>query len=265
MKKKIFAGLSLVVMAALMLSACGKGENSAPAAETATEVATEAESASTEAKIELTDDDLFDVVFADAPVNELDAQNIHIKKEKEGTTIFTFSSIDGEYAYTIDSYTGEILDKKQPEKITTSRDKTVTFDEDGIFDALAKYCPVDYAKAENLKIKKAKDLSNYEVRFSTPDGEFYYKFDAETGELLEKKEPENITDQSKVSEQDEDPAGDAISKCCDYAGISIADAENIKVKVIGKGDDVKYQVTFQCKGQDYDLVYTPSTGKVEKN
>lgn len=268
MRKKLYVMLAACAMAGLVLTGCGGGSSDKGAGagkeETVTEATTEVVVV-TENQIELTDDDLFELVFAEAPVHEDDAMDVHIKRNEDGTVIFSFRSVDGDYAYTINGQTGEILDKKQPDKITTTNAKATSFDEDQIFDAIKKYSPVDYAKAQNLKIKKAKDLSYYEVTFSTSDGDFYYKLDGKTGDLLDKKEPDHISEKNQIAEQDDDPYGAAISACVDYVGVDMPNAKNIHVKEIGKGDGKKIQVTFDSDGKSYDLIYDPSSGKVEKN
>ena len=255
------------VLFALILTGCGGGAaapgpeaEATTAAVTVTEAATETE-AVPETKKELTDDDLFEIVFDDAPVDEFVADNKKISRKKNGTIVFTFNTADGEYAYTIDADTGEILEKVQPEKITTSSDDG-SFDDDDVFDALKEQCPVDYATGENLKIKKNQDGSAVEVSFNTGDGEFFYKFDTKTGELLEKREPEHITDQADQPGGG-DPFSEAITQCCKFANVSPGEAQDMHIKEIGKGES--YQVTFTYNGEDYDLVYNPSTGTVEEN
>ncbi len=90
-------------------------------------------------------------------------------------------------AWLFDSHTGEILDKKVPDKVTSNSSDGQSYDEDAVFDALKEACPVDYATGENLKIKKSSDGASYEVSFNTSDGEFFYNFDKETLEVLEKE------------------------------------------------------------------------------
>ena len=262
------------VLFALILTGCGGGaaapEPEAEATTAAvtvteaavkTEAATETEAAA-ETKKELSDDDLFEIVFDEAPVDEFSADNKKIRRKKNGTILFTFNTADGEYAYTIDANTGEILEKVEPEKTSTSSSDE-SFTEDDVFDALKEQCPVDYAAGENLKIKKNQDGSAIEVSFNTSDGDFFYKFDTKTGELLEKREPEHITDQAKEKSGGGDPFSEAISQCCKYANVSPGEAKDMHIKEIGKGES--YQVTFTYNGEDYDLIYNPSTGKVEEN
>ena len=77
------------VLFALILTGCGGGA-AAPGKETeattaapaVTEAATEAPAqAATEAKKELSDDDIFEIVFDDAPVNEFSADNKKIRRK----------------------------------------------------------------------------------------------------------------------------------------------------------------------------------------
>lgn len=255
--RKYFALLAALVMAGILLTACG-GE--APA-ETATEAAT-TEAPPVENKVELTDDDYFDIVFADAPVQEQDAQNVDIRRKDNGTTIFSFTTSDGDYVYTIDANTGEILERVQPDTITTSKGKSETLSDDELFDRLAQECPVDYALGNNLKIKRSKDKKIFDVTFDTEDGDYYYSFDAVTGELLDKTEPDNITEKSKSpgAQKSDDPIGQAIDACCSYADVSISEAEDIHVSENGD----KTEVSFHVGDKKYDLVYDTASGKVEE-
>lgn len=265
--KKLNLLLITTLLCALLLTACGGGGSSEQKKEEApTEAeATTAAEATTEAKKELTDDDCFDIVFADAPIDEFVADNKRISRKKDGTILFTFTTVDGDYSYKLDAYTGEILEKTQPEKITTTKGSG-GFDDDDVFDALGEICPVDYAQGKNLKIKKSSDNASLEVSFNTEDGDFFYRFDRETGELLEKKEPENITRETKGTKsdsQDDDPFSAAVTACCKYADISPGNAENIHIKEITANKT--YEVTFKYDGKDYDLIYDATSGKVEKN
>lgn len=216
-----------------------------------------------DAKIELSDDDCFDIVFSDAPTDSLTADNCTIERKKDGTIIFTFTTVDGEYSYKLDAYTGEILEKSQPETITTSKNDHV---DDDIFDILKEICPVDYAQGENLKIRKSDDNSSFEVSFNTSDGYFFYRIDRETGEVIEKQEPENITEKSKVIKEnadDKDPFSIATDACCKYANVNPWEAEGIHIKEISANK--LYEVTFSYNGADYDLIYDFTTGEVTSN
>ena len=265
--KKLNLLLITTLLCALLLTACGGGGSSESKKEEApTEAeATTAVEATTEAKEALTDDDCFDIVFADAPVDEFVADNKRISRKKDGTILFTFTTVDGDYSYKLDAYTGEILEKTQPEKITTTKGSG-GFDDDDVFDALGEICPVDYAQGKNLKIKKSNDNASLEVSFNTEDGDFFYRFDRETGELLEKREPENITEKSKVVEVSgdaDDPFSVARNECCKVAGVNPWEAEDLNIKEVTANKI--YEVTFKYKGKDYDLIYDMTTGKVEEN
>ena len=265
--KKLNLLLFTTLLCALLLTACGGGGGAEPIKEEApTEAeATTAAEVNTEAKEELTDDDCFDIVFADAPIDEFVADNKRISRKKDGTIVFTFTTVDGDYSYTLDAYTGEILEKTQPEKITTTKGSG-GFDDDDVFDALGEICPVDYAQGKNLKIKKSSDNASLEVSFNTEDGDFFYRFDRETGELLEKKEPENITGETKGTKsdsQDDDPFNAATNACCKHAGVNPWEVEDLHIKEIAANKT--YEVTFKYDGKDYDLIYDVASGKVEEN
>ena len=266
MKKRNLLLITALVCA-LLLTACGGGGATDTKKEEPAEATTEAPAeATTEAKVELTDDDCFDIVFADAPIDEFVADNKHISRKKDGTIVFTFTTVDGDYSYTLDAYTGEILEKIQPEKITTTKGSG-GFDDDDVFDALEEICPVDYAQGENLKIRKSNDNASFEVSFSTDDGDFFYRFDRQTGELLEKREPENITQKKSdavvVDGDADDPFSLARNACCKYADVNPWEAEGLNIKEITK--DKAYEVTFTYQGKDYDLLFDMDTGKVTEN
>lgn len=165
-------------------------------------------------------------------------------------------------AWLFDSHTGEILDKKVPDKVTSNSSDGQSYDEDAVFDALKEACPVDYATGENLKIKKSSDGASYEVSFNTSDGEFFYNFDKETLEVLEKREPETITNKDQAGAESADIMETAITKCCEYADTNPGEVKDIKIKEVGSGDSKTYQVTFVKDEKNYSLVFDPVSGKV---
>ena len=267
MRKRVTVFLSVFVLSGLIFTGC-VNQGSAPQAEKeTTEAPAQADTQAAESteKEMLSDDEIRDIVFDDAPVSIIDAQDMRQEQNlNTGEVVYSFKSKDGEYVYTINMYTGEIIDKKQPDKITTSKSNAETFDEDAVFEYLRTYCPVDYALVDDLKVALDEERNIYEVTFSTADGPFYYSFDVEKGELLEERIPEHITDKTWQSQTD-DPYGEAIDKCIAYSGFKNQEVGDIDINEMGEGDGKKIQVSFKVKGEDYTFIYTPSTGKVEKN
>ena len=140
----------------------------------------------------LTGDETYDIVFNLCPIQSSQAQNINVQRSEEGIWEYTIESVYGTYFYSLDGYTGEILDRIEPDQ-DEARSQAGGFQDpltaEQALDAAEAVLPMDSVAALTRNVSKKADGS-FLVTFGTEYGDFIYLIDGFTGEVLEKTEPE---------------------------------------------------------------------------
>ena len=112
MSKRILAFL-LVPVLCLGIAACG-GEPAAPQEAEPEQQAAE-QPVEEPAAQPLEDDAILDVVEEACPIRLSAATDIKLSAEHDGVRTVTFGSEYGDFSYTIDAFTGQIVDKVEPQ------------------------------------------------------------------------------------------------------------------------------------------------------
>lgn len=129
-------------------------------------------------------------------------------------------------------------------------------EDDAIMDVVEEACPIRLSAATDIKLSGEHDGMRT-VTFGSEYGDFSYTIDAYTGQIVDKVEP-----QIEASETDGDPVVAAISAC--FASLDGFDgtAENVVATVSGEGGEQYVEVTFDWRGESYDMVYDIATGEI---
>ena len=117
--RKQLAVLLVIPALCLGIVACGAAEPAEePAAPAEQEQAAEPEQAeeqAEEAVQELDSDAILNIVEEACPIELSRATDIHVGAVQDGTREVTFGSEYGDFSYTVDVYTGEVLSSTEPE------------------------------------------------------------------------------------------------------------------------------------------------------
>lgn len=129
-------------------------------------------------------------------------------------------------------------------------------DDDAILDVVEEACPIRLSAATGIKLSGEQDGVRT-VTFGSEYGDFSYTIDAYTGQIVDKVEP-----QIEAGETGGDPVVAAISAC--FATLDGFDgtAENVVATVSGEGGEQYVEVTFDWRGESYDMVYDIATGEI---
>ena len=116
----------------------------------------------------------------------------NVKKNADKTRfIVTLPSVYGDFIYTIDMYTGEIVEREEPDMdaVRAQEGFEAPFTEDEAFDLASSICPVDSSTGISKRLISKDGEGGWIVTYTTVYGDCIYHFDANR-ELVEKSEPD---------------------------------------------------------------------------
>ena len=209
----------------------------------------------------LSADEVYDIVSAACPIDLSVAQGIRVQRDDSGIWTYLFGSAYGDFFYQIDGYSGKILDSMEPDVDAARAQEGFVepLTPEDAMDAAFAACPISRALATNLKVSKKTD-GNWSVTFSSEYGDFYYKIDGLSGEILDSTEPE--IEKSGKPAAPSDPFGDAIQASFSSLKGYRGGAENIKVRMISRNGRQLVEVTFDWNGESYEKLYDVAEGKL---
>lgn len=268
--KTTMLALTLALTLAPTLAACGGSAD------------TEASTATM-----LTQDQIMDAAFEACPLSIDDAFDILVSTIKDGVATVTFSSKYGDFSYTIDAYTGEVVDKVEPaEALEALAQNPLNKDAVGL---ATSACLDAYAKngaAENIESKARTDngVQKVRVQFDYEGKHYDLDYDVATGKISEySADAESAANAQEASSEraaaeaeaqaaakkatnngtkklDADTAADmalqAAFKIYDKEGKS----DNLETLFYTEGGAQKVEVQFDIEGKHYDLIYDVATG-----
>jgi hypothetical protein len=206
-------------------------------------------------------DEVHDIVSAACPIDLSVAQGIRVERDDSGIWTYLFGSAYGDFFYQIDGYSGKILDSMEPDVDAARAQEGFVepLTPEDAMDAAFAACPISRALATNLKVSKKSD-GNWSVTFSSEYGDFYYKVDGFSGEILDSTEPE--IEKSEKPAAPSDQFGDAIKASFSSLKGYRGGAENIKVRMISRDGKQLVEVTFDWNGESYVKLYDVAEGKL---
>ena len=262
MRRVVTAGL-LAAFLVLSLGSCGSQADTQDTGQAEASVAGEESSSQTTSAGQDTDDDekldskeIMHAAFAVCPISSRLAEHVLVGLEHDGVRTVTFGSEFGDFAYTVDVYTGEVLEKSEPEITEEMLAASTLLTSKEARNAVFEVCPISSRDAQNMRISLKGKV--YEVTFNSDYGMFSYTVDAKTGEILEKDEPD-LSQVDIVSSSD--IMKDAREACLATLDGYTGGAENMTLALRGQQYQVVY-VQFDWNGKHYEMEYDVSTKTV---
>lgn len=136
-------------------------------------------------------DELMVRAAAVSPVDLTEWDNIAIHyRIEDANCVITFTSKYGDFLYVMDSVTGELADKQEADidAVRQQEDYTEGVDMEEAQRIAEAASGLDILVITDRVIRPEGNF--YEYTFSSPYGDFYYKIDMQTGEIVEKSEPD---------------------------------------------------------------------------
>ncbi len=203
--------------------------------------------------------DLLGKVFDASPLTMSQTKNIKSTLRSDGKCMITFGSAYGDFVYLLDPYTGEILEREEPDMISAQADKDFKerLDADDLLTCVFKECPIDITAARKITAALRAD-DRWTVTFGSSYGDFLYVLDP-YGVILDKTEPDLEAAKTQAGFQEPlsaDEVLDAVFKACP---IDITAAQ--KLKTSPKGDDT-WTVSFGSSYGDFLYVVDGFTGEI---
>lgn len=238
--KKHLSVFSLILALSLCLSFCAPG-------------------AGAEEQTPLDGDALYDAVREICPVSSSFWEDSMLHQMKDGKREFSFDSPYGAFRYVLDAYTGEVLEKDEPnlEEVRAQESFVEPLDTDPILDIIYDLCPIDTAFGINRQFSYHKGIWTYS--FDSLFGSFFYQVDAFTGEVLEKDEPnlEEVRAQEDFVEPiDSSGALDRIFEECPIERIMAKDI------TFSMQPEMVWLVTFSSDYGDFLYMVDALTGEI---
>lgn len=275
MNKKVIAVVASIGLAlCLGLAACGGGVGSS--------------SASSE-QVELTADQIIDAAFAACPIDENSAFDVKVSAVHDGVAEVTFTSPYGDFSYTIDAYTGEVVEKTEP---TEALEKAGLnpLDKDPITLATTA-CLNAYktnGKESNVVCKSRTDdgVQKVRVQFDFEGKHYDLDYDVATGKITDyDADVENAANAKEADDKQaaaieaakaaaaeatengtkqlsDDQAMDMAFDAVWNIYVGNKDAQDIKLAPFTEGGAQKVEMELTLDGEYCDFVYDVATGEV---
>ena len=200
-----------------------------------------------------------DLVFEECPMDRLMAKKITYSMQPENVWLITFTSDYGDFLYMVDAFTGEIVDKEEPdvEALRASGAVQEYLTADDAMDIVREVCPISFSEALNMK-NSWRTTKHWVISFDSDYGPFSYEVDGLTGEILEKEEPDVEALLASGAVQKRLDPGAAINAVFDVAPIKRIMALNVNVAQSGDC----WVVTFGSDFGDFSYTVDAHTGKI---
>jgi hypothetical protein len=189
--------------------------------------------------------DIMHAAFEESPIPARLAYNTLVGLEQDGVRPVTFDTELGQFCYYVDVYTGEVVDRIEPEYTEEDLANSEIIDSAAAKNAVFAVCPIPSKLAYGMKISLK--LPTWVVTFDSMYGHFSYVVDAKTGEVLEKDEPE-------LPEVIEDPFDLAHDACLAMLDGYDGTAESMTLRMRGQQHAI-IEVEFDWKGDHYSMEY----------
>ena len=203
--------------------------------------------------------DLSDCIIEVCPIEFSRWRDNAICYRMDGNARYRFNSDYGTFLYVIDTVTGEIVEKEEPdiEAARAQEGFREQLSSDEIYDIVFDLCPVKRSEADNISRVYSPDES-WEITISTVYGDFFYKVDAYTGEVRDRIEPDMEAAREQEGFQEpisSEQALDIAEKACPLDGASITGRKISK-------SEIGFLVTLSSDLGDFVYSINKLTGEI---
>ena len=281
MNTKIIAVIASIGLAlSLGLVACGGGGASSASS-----------SSASSQKTELTGDQMIDAAFAACPIDENSAFDVAVSAVHDGVAVVTFGSPYGDFSYTIDAYTGEVVDKTEPtealekaglnpldkDPITLATTACLNASKTNGNETNVKCAPRTDDGVQKVRVEFDFDGKHYDLDYDVATGKITeYNSDVEAAanekEAADKQAAEiekakaaaaAATENGTKKLSDDEATGMALDAVWNvYVGNK--DAQDIMLTPTTEGGAQKVEVELTLDGEYCKFIYDVATGEITK-
>ena len=209
----------------------------------------------------LTSDEVHTIVSEACPLEHMSDGKISVNHAPDGNWHFTIDSAYGQFYYVVDGYTGEILDRVEPDMdaVRAQEDFKEPLNAEEAMDKAIELSGLTYGEITSRKVKKNNSDDTFTVTLGSPYGDFVYKLDRNTREVVEKTEPD--VDAVKAQEGFVQPmdSGEAISIAEKESGLDFMLINNRKLSHKADGS---WSVTLETVYGDFTYVIDSNTREI---
>ena len=194
-------------------------------------------------------DELLDLLFESCPIEFSQTGAMRCSMNPDDSCVVRFDSAYGEFLYVIDPFTGEILEREEPDMESVKADPNFRerLSADDILTCVFQECPIDIGMAKSIKVARRAD-DCWAVTFGSGYGDFLYVVDA-YGEIISKSEPD-VEAAKAAGVQEPLSHEDVFNRVFAQCPIKVSEMKDLN---IASGADGSWIVTF---GSDYgDFLY----------
>ena len=208
---------------------------------------------------ELSSDEIYDIVFGLCPVQRSAADKISRSYSPDGSWEITIATVYGDFFYKVDAYSGEVLDKIEPDvdMIREQEGFREPITSEQALEIAEKACPLDFGAITGRKVSQSE--AGFTVTLSSSSGSYVYTINKLTGEIVEKTEPE---------------AGEAPAQTDSHAltdageGLMVAEKafplgpDKITSRKVNRGTGEIWTITLGTVYGDFVYLIDPATGEI---
>ena len=280
MYKKAIAVVAVIGLAlSLGLTACGGGGGGS------------ASSSASAEKVELTGDQIIDAALAASPIDENSAFDIAVSAVHDGVAVVTFGSPYGDFSYTIDAYTGEVVDKTEPtEALEQAAQNPLNKDPITLATTACLNAYKTNGHETDVKVESRTDdgVQKVRVQFDLEGKHYDLDYDVATGAITDysaeveqaanakeaddkvakaieeaKEKAAKATENGTKMLSDDEAMDMALDACWDIF-IRNGDAQDISLEAYTENGAQKVKVEFTLNGEYCVCIYDVATGEVTK-
>ena len=209
----------------------------------------------------LSSDQVHTIVSEACPLDYMSDGKISVNRAPDGMWHFTIDSAYGQFYYVIDGYTGEVVDRVEPDMdaVRAQEGFQEPMNAEEAMDKAVELSGLTYGEITSRKVKKNNSDNTFTVTLGSPYGDFVYKLNSITREVVEKTEPD--VDAVKGQEDFVQPmdAGEAISIAENASGLEFMQITNRKLSHKADGS---WSVTLESAYGDFTYVIDPNTRQI---
>ena len=222
----------------------------------------------------ITLDEAKKVALGDAGVSSSNAKFTKSKLDRDDGRYeyeIEFIADNKEYEYTVDAYTGKVLEKdieavktvstvttsapsSQSQRITLDEAKKVALGDAGVSSSNAKFT--------KSKLDRDNGRYEYEIEFIADNKEYEYTVDAYTGKILDKETASRVNQSTDSQTSALISIDKARSIALDHAGLKASEVVFEKVKLEKEHGRYEYEVEFSKGNIEYEYTVNAKTGTV---
>ena len=212
----------------------------------------------------LNSEELRTIADAQLPIDSSIATSVKSSKRDDETREYTYETIYGTFIYVINRFTGEVVEKSEPdvEAIRAQEGFTEPITSGQALDIARDASGLEGGQYSNPKVSKNGDKTCFIVTFDSAYGDYSYTIEIATGKILERVEPDVDAARAQegfVEPMTEGEAMDLASALCPV------DSTGISKRLCAKDGEGGWIVTYTTVYGDCIYHFNANRDLVEKS